>query len=986
MLEENSRSNNDSHKENKKKKTIHRSRKSGKVQQHTDNFLIVGIGSSAGGLEALQVFFRTMPADCGMGFVVVTHQHPGHESILPALLSHETDMPVVKIEDGMTVKACHVYVLGPGSQLTIDRGHLHLQDRHASDALHMPIDIFFRSLAHDMHERAVCIVLSGTGSDGTIGLKEIKAQRGMAMAQQPPSAKYGGMPSSAQGTGLVDFIEPPERMPKRLIEYVKGTRFMLKDHGGEGGPFSEEELQGIIRYVRSRTGHDFSMYKNSTIRRRIERRMNVHGLKKPHEYLNYLHENRQEAQMLFSELLISVTSFFRDSEAFEALQNKYLPELFNSRPDNYEFRVWVPGCATGEEAYSVAILLDEVRQMLRKPFTIRIFGTDLDDQAIQRARSGIYPASISVDVSRQRLEYYFIRDGDDAFQVRKDIREMLIFAQQNMLSDPPFMRLDLLVCRNVLIYLQNDLQKLLLPTFHYALNPEGLLFLGSSESVGTYSELFETLDVRWKIYRRKEVPTGLPHLPAIGGKTENQAYAENEEKKVKHPPQVNRLIERLLINLFAPISIIIDHNGTIVYIHGRTGAYLEPEEQQPRNNIFEMAREGLRLPLSAAVHRVLEHDEEVKRKNLSVKTNGGYQSIDLTVRPIKGPEPIRNLILLSITAVKVNTDVIAENNRMQGQQHKAPPERIKELERELLHVRESNQVMVEELQSTNEELQSANEELQSTNEELQSSKEEMESLNEELSTVNNELSSKVQQLSQARDDMKNLLNSTDLAVIFLDQQLRVKRYTEKARTLISLRESDIGRPIEDLSAQFLYDHLLDDCREVLDTLVRKEEEVKTREGTWQLMRILPYRTSENIIGGVAVTFVNITRLKEAEQFAKSAKEYFQSIVDTVREPLVVLDSQLQVQSVNSAFCRLFSVDNEQMLGKRFYDVGEGQWNIPTLRNLLEQILSYGTAFSDYLVEHDFSVIGYKRFMLNARRLEQAKGLQELILLAIEEQK
>ncbi|MBD3317729.1 MAG: hypothetical protein GF344_18230, partial [Chitinivibrionales bacterium] len=572
-------------------------------EKERKGFPIVAIGSSAGGLEALKELFSHVPDNTDIAFVVVTHQHPGHESVLPELLQRETNIPVKGIEDDTEVCPDHVYVLGPGKNVTIEHGRLRLSSADHRRGRDMPIDLFFRSLAGDMHERAIAVILSGTGTDGTLGIKEIKAHGGMIIIQDPSSAHYAGMPTSARNTGMVDFVVQSSAIPETLINYLKGPYLQPKERRSEEKSFPIEKLESILRFIRARTGHDFSSYKQSTIRRRIQRRMSVHGLKEPQEYLDFLHENRQEAQLLFSELLISVTSFFRDPEAFKVLKEEYLTELVRSRPDNYEFRVWIPGCATGEEAYSIAIILAEIKKTLKKSLSIRVFGTDLDDKAIQRARQGAYPASITVDVSPERLEQYFTREGDDAYAVRKDIRDTLVFAPQNVLNDPPFLKLDLLVCRNLLIYLQQDQQKLLLPTFHYALNPGGLLFLGSSESVGGQSEIFETLDTRWKIYRRKEVPTEMPHLPAKPGRHEAEARAEKEQPTMPRPPRTNRLIERLLLNRFAPVSIIIDRQATIVYIHGRTGTFLEPEQQNPRNNILDMAREGLRLPLSAAFHQ-----------------------------------------------------------------------------------------------------------------------------------------------------------------------------------------------------------------------------------------------------------------------------------------------------------------------------------------------------------------------------------------------
>ncbi len=948
-----------------------------------NSFPVVGIGASAGGLEALQSFFHAMPSQSGIAFVVVTHQLPGHESLLPELLARETNMPFLQIEDGTTVKPDHVYVLGSGSNLIIRAGILQLVEVEKTRSLNLPIDIFFRSLAMDLHERAIGVILSGTGSDGTLGIKEIKAQGGIVIAQEPSSAKYQSMPENARNTDMVDFVVPPEKMPERLINFVNGT-YLSGTTSGQNttSDFLEEDFTEILKLLRKRVGHDFSSYKQSTIRRRIERRMGINDLKHPKEYLQYLHENRQEAQMLFSELLISVTRFFRDPEAFAVLHDKVLPDLIKSRLDNHDLRVWIPGCATGEEAFSIAIILNECISAMNKMVTVKIFGTDLDDQAILRARHGAYPSSIAIDIAPERLDRFFVREGEDSFIVRKDIRDTLVFAPQNVLSDPPFTKIDLLICRNVLIYLQSDLQQQLLPVFHFALNPGGILFLGSSESVGPTNELFEIVDAKWKIYRRREVPTELPHLPAKPSIIDRAIPPILETKNLLKQPQTNHLIERFLIKRFAPVSIVIDRQGFIIYIHGRSGIYLEPEQQQPRNDIMEMAREGLRLPLSSAIHQAVAQDQEVFRKDLNVKTNGEYTSVNICVSPIKEPEPLRGLLLVSISPAKDDLATTIDSNQKEPGENSPPPEHIEELDRELQYLKESHQSTIEELQSTNEELQSSNEELQSTNEELQSSKEEMESLNEELTTVNNELGAKVQALGLARDDMKNLLNSIDIAVIFLDQQMRVKRYTEKTRGLISLRESDVGRPIGELSIRVSYNNFIDDCREVLDTLIRKEKELLTQDGTCFLMRILPYRTAEDVIGGVVITFTDITRIKEAEHFVQAMQD-FESVVQTMREPLLVLDGKMEIYMANDSFYGTFQTTPKETIGKLIFDLGNRQWNIPALRKLLGEILPSDATITDFQVAHDFPSIGVKKFILNARRLKRAKDQPGLILLAFE---
>ncbi len=950
---------------------------------------IVGIGSSAGGLEALQEFFRAMPPESGMSFVVVTHQKPGHESVLADLLGRETAMKVSNIEDGMKPERDQVHVLAPGHALLIKQGAFRLMKHDSTQGAHMPIDIFFRSLANDQHENAIGLVLSGTGSDGALGSRELKANGGMVIAQQSASARYAGMPSAAAGTGVIDAICIPGEMPERLLKYIQGPYLQQRRTASAAGAVLDSaHIRKVLTIIRARIGHDFSSYKENTVRRRIERRMSVHALQNAEEYIDYLRSNAPEARMLFFELLISVTSFFRDPDAWGVLRHQALPALIRSRPDNHELRVWVPGCATGEEAYSVAMALAEATRELDKAPDIRVFATDLDDRAIELARRGVYPASIQADVSHERLDRFFTRGAEETYAVRKEIRDMLIFSVQNVLSDPPFMRLDLVVCRNLLIYLESDLQKKLLPTFHYTLNPDGLLFLGSSESISEFNDLFEALDNRWKIYRRKDAPQ---HIPDLYARSQRQTGPEEPVGQSFSVPAQSRggamarQIQRMLLDRFAPTAIIVDSQATIVYIHGRSGAYLEPEQQEPHNNVVDMAREGLRGPLSAAIHQVRDSREPVIRRSVRVKTNDHHTLVDFDTTLITEPEPIRGLILITLTPSSEARSLSA--NQPRSSDAVCPPdaeEQVSELERELRYTRESNQTAREELQTTNEELQSSNEELQSTNEELQSSKEELESLNEELNTVNNELSTKVQSLARAEDDLKNLLNSTDLAVLFVDSKLMVKRFTEKTRKLINLRDADIGRPLGDITGRIKYGDLLNDCRTVLDTLVRTEGEIRADDGAWYLIRILPYRTAENMIGGVVMTFIDISQTKDAQRLASDARVYFENIVNTVREPLMVLDNRLRIQTVNQSFCRTFTIDSEAVRNRMIYDLGNGQWDIPRLRELLESILPENASFENFEVEHDFPRIGRKKFILNARRMQSLEGMSESILLALEE--
>jgi two-component system CheB/CheR fusion protein len=780
-------------------------------------------------------------------------------------------------------------------------------------------------------------------------------------------------------------------MPAQLTAYVRELSHRPTVPAKARLAIPPQSLRQILNILRTRSGHDFTTYKPSTMHRRVQRRMNVHRIKAPDEYARFLRTNKQEASLLFRELLITVTSFFRDPEAFEIL-SEVLPDLVRSRPADQVLRVWVPGCATGEEAYSVAIVLHECMSRIEQMHDVQVFATDLDPAAIDNARAGIYPSGIAADVSRERLTRYFTQD-EGSWKISKDIREMVIFAPQNVLSDPPFTRLDLIVCRNLLIYLDTEQQKRLLPTLHYALRPGGILFLGPAETIGTLDDLFEPIDRRWKIYRRREIRShlhpGMLGMPAPPTRAPRETEAAADDERHQMPLiRSERTMQRVLLSRFAPTCVIVDESGDIIHIHGRTGMYLEPTEGEPHHNILFMAREGLAASLGAALRRAVHRKREVKQYNINVKTNGDHARVDVTVTPIEEPEALRGLLLVTFRPAHASAE----------KKHKRPPSgsekgqaRVTELEEELRRNRESLQSTVEELESSNEELKSANEELQSMNEELQStneeletSKEEMQSLNEELSTVNTELQAKVEELSHSNDDMQNLLNSIEVASVFLDEQLCIKRYTEQARELIHLVPGDVGRPLPDLAVHIECPALIDNCRRVLRTLERHKEEVRASDGTWLLMRILPYRTSANVIDGVVLTFVPIDELKRAEQQAQYALDYFEGIVQTVREPLLVLERDLTVRSANQAFYRTFDVRSDEIEGRRVYELGDGEWGIPRLRELLEEILPEDSAFQDFAVEHDFPRLGHRRFLLNARRLEAGPNVPELILLAMED--
>ena len=963
-----------------------RRKKANTVPKTPDSFYIVSIGASAGGLEAFEKFFKNMPDDSDMAFVLVPHLDPTHASLMPELIQKCSKMEVIQIKDGTSVRPNAIYIVPPNKNLAILKRTLQLLAPSKTKVPRMPIDYFFRSLAEDQGDKAICVILSGMGSDGTIGLRAIKGELGMAMVQALESAKYDSMPRSAIETRLVDYILPPESMPEQLIAYAKLSVDKVKSKlmPVEGKP--TDELQKIFILLRSRTGHDFSSYKPNTICRRIERRMNVQQIGKISTYVRYLQENSGEIDILFKELLIGVTNFFRDREGFEILKTKALPRILQDKPQDYIVRVWIPGCSTGEEAYSTAIILRECTEQLKQHYGLQIFATDIDKDSIETARAGTYAANIIADVEQERLGRFFNEEGN-MYLVKKDIRELLVFAPQNIIKDPPFTKLDLICCRNLLIYLDSEIQKKMLPLFHYSLKPGGLLFLGSSETIGSFTDLFAPIDKKWKIFQRKEGVSSHQMLAGFSAPSpiESNSHARDLEKLEIN---VAQMAEKSLLSHYAPPCVIINEKGDILYIHGRTGKYLEPSPGEARLNIYEMAREGLKFELPAAIRKVVTYKKEVVYKDLKVLTNGGHQTVKLVIKPIDDSDCETGLILVAFE--EVSPVPAEETGKRKRASKKKVDEKVEALEKELQYSKESLQTTIEELEtsneelkSTNEELQSTNEELQSTNEELETSKEEQQSLNEELTTVNSELQGKIEELTLANNDMKNLLDSLEVPTIFLDNDIRIKRFTSHATRVIKIIPTDIGRPLDDIVMKLKYEDLMPDVKAVLADLSYRESEVETDEGKRYLMRILPYRTMENVIDGVTITFLDITKLKLAEEATRDALVMAESIVESVREPLIILDGNLKVQTANKTFYRTFQVIPKETIHHNIYDLGNGQWDIPKLRELLGNIIPDNATFDNFVVEHEFPNIGIKKMILNARRIEQQGRRDSLILLGIE---
>jgi chemotaxis methyl-accepting protein methylase len=828
-------------------------------------FPIIGIGASAGGLEALELFLANVPENSGMAFVIVQHLDPTHKGIMAELLQRGTSMHVFQVKDRMRVEANCVYVIPPNKDMSILHGVLHLLNPVAPRGLRLPIDFFFRSLADDRQEHSIGVILSGMGSDGTLGLRAIKEKAGVVFVQEPASAKFDGMPRSAIDAGLADVIAQVEALPGKISSYMQYAPLIAKS-GLSAEDKAQSGLEKVVILLRSQTGHDFSLYKKTTIYRRIERRMGIHQIDKIANYVRFLQENPQEVELLFRELLIGVTSFFRDPEAWEQLKAKVLPVLLAGSVSNQALRAWIPACSTGEEAYSLAILFKETLEKLKpaKNITLHIFATDLDQHAIETAREGVFPANIAADVSAKWLDRYFIK-VERGYQVAKSIREMVIFAPQNIIMDPPFTKLDIVSCRNLLIYLTPELQKKLLPLFHYGLNPGGFLFLGNAETIGGFGNLFTPLDSRARLYRRLD--SGLQAEPVEFP----AAFVPRPDAPSKAPkPVVNiqTLADQLLLQTYSPSAVLTNNKGDILYVSGHTGKYLEPAAGKANWNICAMAREGLRYELSAAFQKALRKKETLTLRNVVVDTNVGTQAVDMTIQPIREPESLRGMFMIVFADVATPPATTMTGQSRRATTHSA---RVAELERELdrarqevQSIREEIQTSQEELKSTNEELQSMNEELQSTNEELTTSKEEMQSMNEELHTVNQELQTRLDEISRTNNDMKNLLDSTDIATLFLDNSLCVRRFTSETSKVTRLIPGDVGRPISDIASALLYPELVNDVHQVLRTLIKVERQIPTPDGNWFAAHILPYRTLENVIDGVVITFMDITVSKKLE--------------------------------------------------------------------------------------------------------------------------
>jgi two-component system CheB/CheR fusion protein len=837
----------------------------------SDGPTVVGVGASAGGLEAFSQVLEALPPDTDLALVLVQHLAPQHESALPTLLGGKTPLPVQQVTDGMRVEPGHVYVIPPNVQMEINRGVLHLAPRPGDRTQYTPIDFFLRSLARSAGNRAIGVILSGTASDGAIGVREVKAVGGITIAQDPETARYDGMPRAAIATGMIDLVLPPQTIASELpkIAVHPYVRAPWPRKAGDDLLLKDDDLERVFALLRASSGVDFQHYKTPTIRRRIQRRMALHKIASFGQYIKYLQEHPPEVGLLYQDILIHVTCFFREPDSFEMLASHVFPALFENRPDD-AVRVWVPGCSTGEEAYSVSIALAEyLANQSRSGVSIQIFGTDISEAAVEFARSGVYPESIAADVSSDRLRRFFNK-VDHSFRITKTIRDTCIFARQDVTRDPPFSRLDLILCRNVLIYMSPMLQQRLMSIFHYALKPTGFLMLGHAETVGPNADLFELTEKRHRVYRRKLVmPTVAVGLPMEYGRP--PAVRARPPESSDAVATMHHEIDRVLLERYSPPGVVVDPTLQIVQFRGQTGPYLEPAPGDASLNLMRMLREGLVFAMRKAFSDARQRHVAVRKTGLRVKSTDGWRTVDFEVMPVTLASRPHFLVLFEEPKRATAPAARAQRDRSRSAPSRAEDLTIHQLQQELAASREYMQSIIQELEAANEELQSANEEvlssneeLQSTNEELDTAKEELQSTNEELNTVNEELHARNEELSRVNSDLVNLLGSVQIAIVIVSSELRIRRFTPMAEKLLNLIPGDVGRPIGNIKPNIECPDLEQLCAEVVDSMAVVEREVRDRQGHVFSLRVRPYKNLENRIDGAVLAMFDIEQARTGE--------------------------------------------------------------------------------------------------------------------------
>jgi len=950
---------------------------------------VVGIGASAGGFHAVQALLSHLPVDTGMALVLIQHLKAGYDSNLPSLLAKSTSLPIFMAEDNIPIRPNQVYILPPGQIMEVKNRRLHLSPRTEQTGKFRPIDHFFTSLAQDCKEEALIVILSGSGSDGSAGLRDIKAEGGIILAQDETSAEFPEMPRHAVETGLVDLVLPPEQIATTLGELCRHPHLRRAAMILDGARTQEPETFSAILQSLQRVGVDFSQYKQNTVRRRITRRMALHRITDPEQYTDFIRSHPEEIAALKEDMLIKVTAFFRDPEVFAALRQEIFPQITPHKDNTHPIRIWVPGCATGEEAYSLAISLLDFMAEKQLNLPLQIFGTDLSETAINKARKGIYsPADIS-SLSGDQLTRYFVK-SDSNYQIKKDLREHCIFAQQDFTRDPPFSRIDLISCRNVLIYLGPELQKKVISIFHYALAPEGFLVLGSSESIGRFDSFFRSLDKKHRIYTKirkaGKIPLSFTHKhPAV--QTGNFDTKRLEPSRSEGAIDLQSETDRILLQKYQPAAVVVDGSMNILHFRGETSLFLEHLPGKASLNLIKMIKDSLRIDLLTLIHKAQQEKTPQIKSHLRLLSADGPRTVSLEVTPFS----VGNAEECLLIQFEQKPGDQAISTAMPEQAAETATGEIERLKNDLLSSHEYTQSLIEEkemaleeLKAANEEILSSNEELQSINEELETAKEELESANEELVTVNQELQGRNDELSRANDDLQNLILSADIPFIVVDRELHIQRSSPRAETIFNVRTDDIGRSLDEIRPAFDVPELEDLIHQTIDSGRSIEREILDRPGRWNLLRVRPYTTAGQQISGAVITLIDIDRLKRSHEEIEKAHKYALRIVDTIRQPLLVLSPDLHILTANPSFYEHFQVRPQETEGQQIYQLGTGQWNNQEFRSLLEDILPKSSKMDNFLVQFDFPHLGSRSMLLSARKMSSVEKKSETILLAIED--
>ena len=961
-------------------------------------FPVVGIGASAGGLEAFSQLLSNLPRNTGMAFVLVQHLDPTHSSALEEILSRTTSLPVREVTDGLPIERDHVYVIPANADMSVHDGVLQLTKRVAGRGMHKPIDAFFESLANARGDQAIGVILSGTASDGSGGCHYIKTAGGITFAQDPATAKYGSMPASAVAAGCIDFVLPPAGIAEELVRigrhpYVARALSPL-DQPGEN--VSDAELQQLFKLILDAKGVDFTHYKQTTLHRRIKRRMVVNGIEKFEHYVQFVKRIPAEVDNLYRDVLIHVTGFFREPGAFEVLREEVFPKLFQDRkPGGDAVRVWVPGCSTGEEAYSMAMALMEYIwfDRLGGPLAstaIQIFATDVSDEVLDRARGGIYSEVVMADVSASRLKRFF-QKHNGGYQVNKSIREVCVFARQNVAKDPPFSNLDLISCRNLLIYLGPELQRRVIPALHYGLKPSGYLVVGGAEGLGIFSDYFTPVDKKYKIYQKKKTAARLITYTTGGD------YSFRKPERTKPPvmtlpvfASVEKEADRVLLSRFAPASMVVNSDWEIVHFRGKTGAYLEPATGHPTFSLSKMVREGLLLDLRAALQEAKKKNVAVRKEGASLPAIGGYRRVNLEVIPIQDQNSQERFYVVAFQEMPRQASGKDSPKRRRGRmtakensfarENERLTREVRQLRDQLRSIIDDQESTAEEFKTANEEVLSANEELQSTNEELETAKEELQSSNEELTTLNEEMQNRNTELGITNNDLLNLLANVNVAVVMVGDDLRIRRFTPVSQKLLNLIPADIGRRVGEIRPNVNVDNLEEIARQALQGKELHEQQVSDKENTWYMMRARPYKTWDGKTDGAVISFQDVDVFKRR---LDETKAYADTVIENARESILVLDRDLRVVLANRAFYAHFRVAPEETENRRVYELGNGQWDSPDLRQMLEAILKESGRIDNFELRHSFEQIGDRIMLLNARLVGPLEG-NGLIFLSIED--